>query len=400
MRHRIGDGALNACPHHIPTSSIRKEVAPDRFEDVDREPVPPRKAPASMPVLPVPMVVALFLAAFLASRLARGDTHGSLLALIGIAMVQAAVIALVQHYGVAALRPVQPLLAMAIPPVAYVAFQRAAGGSADRRMQALHLGGPLMALACLFVAPMLLDILIPLSFTAYGIAMLVGLRKGEESLPHSRLDSGAGSVRVWRVVALALIASAATDLLIAYDMAARGSTGIGTGPVAWIPSLLSSLSLLALGALSLTSAIESRREPVAIDSAPSADDAGRDAALLARLEAHLSGRKAHLDPDLTLARLARQLGVPAKMLSAAINRGHRENVSRFINRMRIEEACRRLQGGASVTEAMFDSGFSTRSNFNREFARVKGTSPTRWLAGQQGGRPDSMQEASRRTGSA
>jgi AraC-like DNA-binding protein len=33
---------------------------------------------------------------------------------------------------------------------------------------------------------------------------------------------------------------------------------------------------------------------------------------------------------------------------------------------------------ASVTTAMLDSGFNTKSNFNREFLRVTGASPSKW----------------------
>lgn len=333
-----------------------------------------------MPVLPVPMVIALLLAAFLANHWVRGNTHVTLLALISVCAVQAAIIALVQHYGIAVLRPLQPLLATVIPPVAWLAFQRAAGGVTSLKANSLHLAGPLAALVCLLVQPFLLDMLIPLSFTAYGIAMLLRLGGGEESLPHSRLDSGAGSIMVWRVVALALIGSAASDVFIAWDMAQGSLSGAGLGLITWIPSLVSSLSLLALGALSLTSAIESRREPAAIEAAQSPDEIERDAALLVRLDAHMATRKPHLDPDLTLARLARQLGVPSKQLSAVINRGRKENVSRTINRLRIEEACTLLQNGSSVTEAMFSSGFNTKSNFNREFARIKGMSPSQWLS--------------------
>jgi AraC-like DNA-binding protein len=333
-----------------------------------------------MLVLPVPMVVALLLAAFLASRWVRGDTQATLLVLVGICALQSAITALVQHYGVAAFRPLQPFLATAIPPAAWLAFQRAAGGATEFRALVLHLAGPLAALACLFLWPSLLDMLIPLSFTAYGMAMLLRLTGGEASLPHSRLDAGASSIIVWRVVALTLIGSAVSDALVAWGMARGTVPDGGLGLISWIPSFVSTLPLLAIGALGLTSAIESRRDPGAIEAAPSSEDIERDAALLALLDTHLATRKPHLDPDLTLARLSRQLGVPSKQLSAAINRGHKENVSRTINRVRIEEACALLKAGSSVTEAMLASGFNTKSNFNREFSRVKSMNPSQWLS--------------------
>ena len=118
-----------------------------------------------MPVLPVPMIIALLLFGFLALRIARAETHVSLLALIAVCAVQAAIIALVQYYGVSVLRPLQPVLATIIPPVAWYAFERASGGQGSLRSMAPHAIGPLLALLCLVVNPMLLDVLIPLSFT-------------------------------------------------------------------------------------------------------------------------------------------------------------------------------------------------------------------------------------------
>ena len=111
---------------------------------------------------------------------------------------------------------------------------------------------------------------------------------------------------------------------------------------------------------------------------PPPHDPEADKALMARLDTVLETRKLYLDPDLTLTRLARVLQVPVKRLSVAINRSTGNNVSRYVNGYRIREACRTLKGGASVTEAMLVSGFNTKSNFNREFLRVTGRTPSNW----------------------
>ena len=81
---------------------------------------------------------------------------------------------------------------------------------------------------------------------------------------------------------------------------------------------------------------------------------------------------------LTLDRLSRRMGVPAKQLSAAINRTTGANVSRYVNGFRVEKACECLLSGEAVTAAMLSSGFNTRSNFNREFRRITGKSPRDW----------------------
>lgn len=328
-----------------------------------------------MPVLPIPMIISLILIAFLVQRLLRREMHGTLLALIAICAVQAAVMALARYYGFDALRPLQPFLATVIPPVAWFAFVRAAGGELTLAKMGRHVIGPLLALLFLAVQPALLDVLIPLSFTIYGVAMLVRLRAGEDSLLHSRLDNGAPALIAWRILAMALIASAACDVLIAYGMAMGRSDFL-----MWIPSLVSSLSLLSLGVVSLSGASESHRETETGERERDDDALVRDRAIMDRLDAYVAATKPYLDPDLTLARLARKLVIPAKQLSAAINRVKGVNVSKYINALRIEEACRLLAEGKPITTAMLESGFNTKSNFNREFSRVKGKSPSAWLS--------------------
>lgn len=93
----------------------------------------------------------------------------------------------------------------------------------------------------------------------------------------------------------------------------------------------------------------------------------------------MSERRLYLDPDLSLGQVARRLGVPAKILSAAVNR-RGENVSRTVNADRVAHAIGRIDAGASITAAMLDSGFNTKSNVNREFLRVTGVPPSRWRA--------------------
>ena len=73
----------------------------------------------------------------------------------------------------------------------------------------------------------------------------------------------------------------------------------------------------------------------------------------------------------------------------SFNRNTGGNVSRHVNGYRIREACRALEAGASVTQAMLDSGFNTKSNFNREFRRVTGRTPSVWRRAATDGTPPS-----------
>ena len=108
---------------------------------------------------------------------------------------------------------------------------------------------------------------------------------------------------------------------------------------------------------------------------------------MARLERLLGEQELYLDPDLTLGRLSRRMGVPVKQLSAAINRSTGANVSRYVNGFRVEKARERLLAGESVTNAMLSSGFNTRSNFNREFRKITGKSPRDWREAATNCRP-------------
>ncbi len=354
----------------IGASYIRFQVVQIRIKDVKGA----KNGPHTMPVLPVPMIVALLLAGFLLHRIATRKLAPALLALIGFCALQSALIALVQYYGLGALRPLQPFLAALIPAVAWLAFREAAVGRTRPRDLATHLAGPLAAGLCLIFMPAALDVLIPGLFILYGLAIATASWRGEDSLPHSRLDAGRTAVLAWRILSLALIASAGTDILIALRLAA------GDGQVLlWLPSLFSSATLTVLGALGLSHAVETQRAEAPKPAAMSEADRNRDAAILAALHTHVETHKPYLSPDLTLARLARRIGVPEKRLSAAINTAYGENVSRYINAYRIRHACTLMKGGMSVTEAIYASGFNTKSNFNREFLRVMGTSPSDWL---------------------
>lgn len=330
--------------------------------------------PYLMPVLPLPMITALLLLGFLLRRMLTRQTHPALLVLIGCCAAQSAIIALVQYYGVTGLRIVQPLLATVIPAVVWLAFRQASAGHLRKTDLYVHAIGPVIALIAWQTRPDALNALIPVLFAAYGTAMVVALSKGEDSLPHSRLENGRISVLVWRVLAIALLASAASDIYIEIRLASGDSTVL-----LWLPSLFSSLTLLVLGALSLSHAIESQSATSDGRTDYSEQDQERDTAIVKKLDAYIESHKPYLDPNLTLARLGRKLQVPEKQLSSAINKGKDENVSRYINRHRVHHACALMRDGTSVTQAMLGSGFNTKSNFNREFLRVMGTNPRLWL---------------------
>lgn len=108
-------------------------------------------------------------------------------------------------------------------------------------------------------------------------------------------------------------------------------------------------------------------------------DDTENALLLVRLNELLIDKKLFSDTELSLQRLARKAGVPSRSVSRAINTQTGLNMSQWVNNARINAVCVLLkQSDISIAQAMFESGFTTKSNFNREFRRVTGNNPSAW----------------------
>lgn len=319
-----------------------------------------------MPTFPIPVFVALVLG-FASIRLwqQRGQAT-PLVLLLMLCAVQSCIIAMSQHYGVAGMRVVQPLAASLIPPAAWIAYQNRAS-----RSDILHALGPVTAVAAVLVAPQFLDVLLPGLFMIYGGAILIYAKNGVDAQPDALLASGDLPSRIWFVIGIALIISAFSDVLIVATQAA-GYPDLKP----WIISIFSAGNLLIIGTLSLSPHLQTVMDDV--PDKPTVSQVA-DSELWDRIQTYMETKKPYLDPDLTLTRLSRQIGVPTKSLSATINIATGENVSRFINNARIAAAQEAMIKGETVTNAMLMSGFNTKSNFNREFLRVRGMNPSRWL---------------------
>jgi AraC-like DNA-binding protein len=75
--------------------------------------------------------------------------------------------------------------------------------------------------------------------------------------------------------------------------------------------------------------------------------------------------------------------VPARQVSQLVNARFKTNVSAFINQHRVQEAARLLceEPDKPIKVVMFESGFKSKSIFNREFQRRMGKSPSEHRAG-------------------
>lgn len=86
------------------------------------------------------------------------------------------------------------------------------------------------------------------------------------------------------------------------------------------------------------------------------------------------------EPDLTLPRLARNLGTNTGRLSRAINTGLGVNFSAFVNGLRAEAVARALTGRptADLLDLAFEMGFASKASFNRAFLARYGMAPSRY----------------------
>lgn len=357
-----------------------------------------------MLVLPVPMIVALLLG-FLFFRSLLVDQRQPFLSVLLLACAgQSVLTSLVLYYGIGTLQPLQPVTASIIPAIVWVAFVESCLRQKPLPRDYMHLCVPVLVIPCVLFVPAVIDTLLVVLFVGYGGAILFMLHVMKDDLAHMRLSAGHLPALIWRIIAIALIISAISDTLISLSLA----YGFAALP-GWILSISSSLGLLVIGYLCVSRDIEAKFDTAENDTAPYQPiETGNDPArntqktsnashtsgsdistqpepdaqnsrILRDLSTLLEGEKLYLDPDLTLARLSRKMGVPLKQLSTAINAVTGENVSRLINGYRIGHACTLLAQGQSVTTAMLDSGFNTKSNFNREFSRITGQTPSAWI---------------------
>lgn len=101
-----------------------------------------------------------------------------------------------------------------------------------------------------------------------------------------------------------------------------------------------------------------------------------------KLKHFMITEKPYLEADLSLPELANKLEIPAHHLSQVINEQFGVNFFDFINQYRIEEVKSRIDdpkyGNLSLLGIAFDSGFNTKSAFNRVFKKMTGYTPSEY----------------------
>lgn len=332
--------------------------------------------------IPLPFLVAVLLLILLV-QIARADDEAPanqpFLALIAACALQSTLIGLRWGYGVEPVRYIMPIVATTLPPLVYASFGGLAQSDPDQRRAGvwLHALPPGLVAVVMVLWPALLDLAIIAVALGYAAALLRLARRGPDALGLARLEGAIPAHRALQVAAAALVGSAMVDVIVLLDFEwTRGKHAA---------TVISVANLLSPGVLGLAAIVAGRTRPPAETTEPPPvaprPDSDDDAEVVGKIDELMRKQELFRDANLNLNRLARKAGIPARRISAAINRLHAKNVSQYINGFRIAEACRLLTGtDQPVTRIMFDAGFQTKSNFNREFRRVTGMSPKAWRA--------------------
>jgi AraC-like DNA-binding protein len=325
--------------------------------------------------VPLPFLAGLVFALTLYRSLKGVDAPGSrryFFAFLILYALQGVIVGLHFGYGVKALAPVQPITAAIMPPLAFLAFRALMDEPLEKPW--LHILPPLAVAAAIGFLRDLVDPLLLVIFFGYGIALWrLTLLGGADVMAEASLPRMRPALRAARLTAGLMLFFALSDASLAVYTSIHGAGDV--------PLALTIMNLAAIAAVIVYyfSPDFSSAKPAA--ASPSMEPREEDRVALSRIETALEENGLYRSEDLSLAKLARRARLPAREVSAAINRATGLNVSQFVNDRRIAEACRLLrETERTVIQIMLDVGFSTKSNFNREFRRVTGMSPKQWRA--------------------
>lgn len=311
----------------------------------------------------------------LTQRAVGATTNRLFAALVALYCLQSLLVSLRWGYGIEALRLPIGLLAAVIPACAFVAYRSLTGRSG--RGAAWAFGPVAVTWAALLGWQDAVDLLIPLLYLGFGLMILVPVLRDYDAPALTPIGDARQTRLALALIGATLIVSAATDALIVYDFVRNAGQISGH-----LISIVQTAFVLIMG----LAAASGRSSPEEADTAPLLDpsDRGDHAQVLSRIEDLFASEGLHRSEDLTLRRLSRRLGLPDRTISEAVNRLRGVNLSQFVNEYRIHDACVLLRAtDQSILQISLAVGFASKSNFNREFQRVVGQTPSGWRAGHR-----------------
>ncbi|SNC74642.1 transcriptional regulator, AraC family [Hymenobacter gelipurpurascens] len=116
-----------------------------------------------------------------------------------------------------------------------------------------------------------------------------------------------------------------------------------------------------------------------------APKAAVDEAVVARIRQALEAEKLYLNPTLTLAELSAHTGLAPRLISFTVNNGFGQSFNDLVNSYRVAEVKRRLRTPdaqrLTLLGIALDSGFNSKTTFNRIFKQFTGYAPRDYPVG-------------------
>lgn len=343
-----------------------------------------------MLAIPLPFVAALLL--FITAVLLRyryPQTSQKPFWFIMLCALMITVVGLRWMFDIALFRFLQPVLGASVPVAAWLCF---AGAHRSKPLSLLHCLGPVVVLVCSFLYEHIwggaIDLLLISLYLGYGCLLL----KSSFNFPeHVRLSDVSNVLLAERVAGIALLFSALVDGIISYDIlllnAQHTDLILSIGYLVLIPLIVGAVVVVSTSSAPIQEQNQQQSElttsnhyPEAIDVSSTSLEVDEEVTqIVAKFDALMKDHQVFKDPDLSLNRVARKLGIPARKISSAVNQTHHQNLSKVINAYRIEHAKTLLiQSDEAITDIFLSSGFQTKSNFNREFSRITGQTPSEY----------------------
>ncbi len=105
--------------------------------------------------------------------------------------------------------------------------------------------------------------------------------------------------------------------------------------------------------------------------------------IIKQVKQYLLENKAYLNPNINLKNFSKNIGIPERDVSKAINRMGNKNFSNYINYYRVEEFKRLLTSEEykkySISAIADEVGFSSRASFYKNFKEIEGVSPSVYM---------------------
>ena len=101
---------------------------------------------------------------------------------------------------------------------------------------------------------------------------------------------------------------------------------------------------------------------------------------IARSIAHVAS---NLNEPIAIEDMARRAGMSRAVFHRRFKQATTMSPIQFVKSMRLNNAAMKIAGGSTVNQAAWDVGYTSASQFSREFKRLYGQSPRQWSQAQQ-----------------